>query len=56
VGGCCVLLWHNTAYDEVDYPGQAAVFEHALDQALAEGAALLSARDVALASIHHAKE
>ena len=50
VGGCCALLWHNTAYDEVDFPGQAAVFEHALDQALAGDAALLSARDAAVAA------
>jgi hypothetical protein len=49
VGGCCTLLWHNTAYDEVDFPGQAAVFEHALDRALAGGAALLSAHDAATA-------
>lgn len=47
VGGCCVLLWHNTSYDEVDYPGSGDVFEHALDTALAEGGALLSARDAA---------
>jgi len=47
VGGCCVLLWHNTSYDDVDHPGSAEVFEHALDTALAEGAALLSARDAA---------
>lgn len=45
VGGCCVLLWHNTLYDEVDYPGQAAVFERTLDVALADGAAGLSLRD-----------
>ena len=47
VGGCCVLLWHNTSYDEVDFPGSAEVFEHALDAGLAEGSALLSARDAA---------
>ncbi len=45
VGGCCVLLWHNTLYDEVDYPGQAAVFERTLDAALDGGAAVLSLRD-----------
>ncbi len=42
VGGVCVLLWHNTLYDEVDFPGQAAVFERTLDRALADGAAVLS--------------
>ncbi|MEM1042550.1 MAG: polysaccharide deacetylase family protein [Bacteroidota bacterium] len=46
VGGVCVVLWHNTVYDEVDYPGQAAVFERTLDRALADGAAVLSLRDV----------
>ncbi len=45
VGGCCVALWHNTSYDEVDFPGSAAVFERALDGGLAGGAAFLSARD-----------
>lgn len=45
VGGCCVVLWHNTIYDEVDYPGQAAVFERTLDRALAGGAAVLSVRE-----------
>lgn len=45
VGGVCVLLWHNTLYDEVDFPGQADVFERTLDQALADGAAVLSLRD-----------
>ena len=45
VGGCCVLLWHNTIYDEVDYPGRGAVFERTLDAALADGAAALSLRD-----------
>ncbi len=44
VGGCCVLLWHNTIYDELDYPGQAAVFERTTDAALAAGAAGLSLR------------
>jgi hypothetical protein len=48
VGGCCVLLWHNTSYDEVDYPGSAEVFEHAIDAAASGGAALLCARDAAL--------
>lgn len=44
VGGCCVVLWHNTIYDEVDYPGQAAVFERTLDRALEQRAAVLSLR------------
>jgi hypothetical protein len=44
VGGCCTVLWHNTIYDEVDYPGQAAVFERTLDRALGDGAAVLSVR------------
>ena len=46
VSGCCVMLWHNTLYDEVDYPGQAEVFERTLEAALADGAAVLSLRDV----------
>lgn len=45
VGGCCVLLWHNTLYDEVDYPGRAQVFERTLDAARADGAAVVSLRD-----------
>ena len=44
VGGCCTLLWHNTVYDEVDYPGQSAVFERTLDTALTRGAAVISVR------------
>ncbi len=50
VGGVCVLLWHNTIYDEVDYPGQASVFERTLDRALGDDAAVLSLRD-ALAEV-----
>jgi hypothetical protein len=42
VGGCGVILWHNTAFDEVDYPGQGAVYERLLERAAADGAALLS--------------
>ncbi len=49
VGGVCVVLWHNTLYDELDFPGQADVFERTLDRALEDGAAVLSLRD-ALAS------
>ena len=45
VGGCAVLLWHNTLYDEVDFPGQAAVFEYTLDVALADGAFVASLQD-----------
>ncbi len=40
-GGCGVVLWHNTAYDAVDHPGQGAVFERVLARAAGEGAALL---------------
>lgn len=54
VGGCCVLLWHNTLYDEVDYPGQAAVFERTLGAALAEGGAVLSLRDALAARAEYA--
>lgn len=46
VGGCAVLLWHNTLYDEANFPGQAAVFEDTLDRALAGGAFVGSLRDV----------
>jgi hypothetical protein len=46
VGGCAVLLWHNTLYDEVNAPGQAAVFERTLDRAVADGAFVGSLRDV----------
>ena len=46
VGGCAVLLWHNTLYDEVNFPGQADVFEKTLDMALADGAFVGSLRDV----------
>lgn len=42
VGGCAVVLWHNTAYDEVDFPGQGRVFERVLDEGVAGDAALLS--------------
>lgn len=52
VGGCCTMLWHNTIYDEVDYPGQAAVFERTLDRMLADGAAVLSVRDTVAALDH----
>jgi len=46
VGGCAVLLWHNALYDEVNFPGQAAVFERTLDVAPADGAFVGSLRDV----------
>lgn len=46
VGGCAVLLWHNTLYDEVNFPGQAAVFERTMDAAIAEGAFVGSLRDM----------
>jgi len=45
VGGCAVLLWHNTLYDEVNFPGQAAVFERTLDRAPADGAFVGSLQD-----------
>ncbi|MEP0545305.1 MAG: polysaccharide deacetylase family protein [Rhodothermales bacterium] len=54
VGGCCTVLWHNTTYDELDYPGHAAVFERTLDRAIAEGAAVLSVRD-AVAAVEPAR-
>jgi hypothetical protein len=34
VGGAAVLLWHNTAYDALDYSGQRGVFEASLDLAV----------------------
>ncbi|NNF57825.1 MAG: hypothetical protein HKN04_06245 [Rhodothermaceae bacterium] len=46
VGGCAVLLWHSTLYDERRAPGQGTVFERTLDRALAEGAHVGSLRDV----------
>lgn len=42
VGGCAVLLWHNTAFDEVDFAGQGDVFARLLHRADEAGAALLS--------------
>jgi len=52
VGGCAVLLWHNTLYDEVNAPGQAAVFERTLDRAVADGASVGSLRDVVREYVH----
>ncbi|MCH7976840.1 MAG: polysaccharide deacetylase family protein [Bacteroidetes bacterium] len=46
VGGCAVLLWHNTLYDEVTFPGQGDLFEQTLDRALADGAFVGSLQDV----------
>jgi peptidoglycan/xylan/chitin deacetylase (PgdA/CDA1 family) len=36
--GVGVLLFHNTCYDELDFPGWGRVFESSLEFALAEGA------------------
>lgn len=33
-GGVCVGLWHNTLWDELDFPGWGAHFEQTLDQAI----------------------
>lgn len=37
-GGVCVALWHNTLWDERDFPGWGAHFERILQQASAKGA------------------
>lgn len=37
-GGAAVLLWHNTLWDELDYPGWGRHFEAALDAARAADA------------------
>jgi hypothetical protein len=30
-GGCCTLLWHNTYFDEADYPGYGDIYWRALE-------------------------
>ncbi len=45
VGGCAVMLWHNTPVDEANFPGRPNVFESAMDLALADGAFVGSLRD-----------
>ncbi|WP_243664941.1 hypothetical protein [Rhodothermus marinus] len=37
-GGVCVALWHNTLWDERDFPGWGVHFERTLQQASAKGA------------------
>lgn len=49
-GGVCVALWHNTLWDEMDYPGWGRHFLETLDAAQAEGALVASLRDALDAS------
>jgi hypothetical protein len=44
--GVGVLLFHNTCYDELDFPGWGHVFESSLEFALAEGAFVGSASEI----------
>jgi hypothetical protein len=44
--GVGVLLFHNTCYDELDFPGWGHVFESSLECALAEGAFVGSASEI----------
>lgn len=44
-GGVCVALWHNTLWDELDYPNWGAHFLHTLDSSLNDGALVTSLRD-----------
>lgn len=46
VGGCAVVLWHNTTHDKKALPGQGLVFENSLDSAMVEGACIGSLNDV----------
>ena len=41
-GGVCVLLWHNTLWDERDYPGWGQHFLDTLDKAVKEKALISS--------------
>jgi hypothetical protein len=45
-GGVCVLLFHNTCYDDFDFPGWGKLFERCLSFAQSEGALLGSGREV----------
>lgn len=40
--GACVVLWHNTLWDELDYPAWGAHFEWTIHEALEQQAVLLS--------------
>ncbi len=40
-GGLCVALWHNTLWDERDFPDWGAHFEHTLRQAENQGALIV---------------
>lgn len=44
-GGACVALWHNTLWDEMDYPGWGRHFTDTLDAAVERGALVASLRD-----------
>lgn len=41
-GGICVALWHNTLWDEVDFPGWGEHFTCTLDHAVQNGALIAS--------------
>lgn len=43
-GGVCVALWHNTLWDEMDFPGWGQHFLETMDYALAQGARIDSLR------------
>ncbi len=43
-GGVCTMLWHNTLWDEIDFPGWGGHFVDTLDAAAREGACLTSLR------------
>jgi hypothetical protein len=45
VGGVCVMLWHNTLWDDLDAPGWGAHFTATLDAAVAAGGAVTTLRD-----------
>ncbi|MEM1128368.1 MAG: polysaccharide deacetylase family protein [Bacteroidota bacterium] len=52
-GGVAVMLWHNTLWDELDYPGWGAHFLATLDAATARGGRVLSLAE-AHRSLRHA--
>lgn len=43
-GGVAVMLWHNAIWDDLDHPGWGRHFTETLDEAVRQGAALLSLR------------
>jgi hypothetical protein len=44
--GVGVLLFHNTCYDQLDFPGWGRVFESSLEFALAQGAFVGSTSEI----------